>query len=191
MRRSLQLILPLILAAGSIYVMEPRHWGTIDSGLIFSLSIFAAAILVRLSRGVPSVETNEINVEQIEEFLIAYKKSMQRMIALLSIFFISILGTVFIELIYDAITNASWLSDPWKGILSDAVNCFLIFMITFSFVRSVGLVKSDYDLSNLQSRLILQSVRSKKAKEIREKEAALQEENPFKSRDNYGQLLQH
>ncbi len=181
---------PLGLAVVSYFRMEPSHWSDIRQGTMLALSVLSAAVFVRLARGMPITNTDFFEVQEIRDLSYAVRTVMRRMIILIVLAFISIIGTVFIEILQKAVA-ATALSGDLKMIVSSTFSGTLSFVITFTLARAVYVVRGDYNLVELQSDLMTRAVERKHAKEAAARLEEADKALPFKQRDGYGKPLQH
>lgn len=187
----LQLLLPVGLAALSYFFMQPQHWDQSRQGLMVALSVLCAAIFVRLARGLPLTTTEFFEVDEIRKLSEAVKTVMVRMIVLIVVALVSILGLAFISVGHDIIAKVAFLSPEAKDVGSRLLTAALMLLTTFSFVRATHVIRGDYDLVELQSKLVTRAVERRKAKEEAERLQKAEEAAPFKTREGYGGLVQH
>ena len=181
----LQIIVPGIAAVISFLYMEPHFWNEAHSTFLLPLSIFAAAALFRLARGVPTLPMDELDTEQVKELVEAYRIVTRRLAWMIGIAFVSIIGLIFVHLAYITID----LLSEFNRLLVQFAVAFVVFFVFLSFFRGFVLVCGDLDYVKIQSELIVKNVQRRHARTISSNLSEAEEKQPHKPSPNYGRKI--
>lgn len=171
-------------------VMDPAHWKDISRGMILALSLLGATVLVRLARGVPVSNTEYFEVSEMRDLTKAVKQVYRALIVLFAAVIISILGLVFATTVLDAIPTVQVLDPSTAETLQQVFSGALIAAVSFALIRTVALVRGDYDLVTLQARMMERAVERRHAEKHVERMEGAESAKPFERREGYGKLAQ-
>lgn len=166
-------------AAVSIYGWEDaRTW------LLPALSIVAAAVLVRLARGVPFTNPDHIREEDVEAVTAAF---ISLSTSLRSLFFV-VLGTMVVVGAASPLARLMAELVPVDLDLGNRLGSALVGLcVAYSFVRMLQIAQSDVSITKLQARVIRDSVARRRAKKFAEDEM---KPSTFRQPEGYGKPLQ-
>lgn len=188
MSKWLQVAVPLGLAVVSYLFMDPHNWADVRQGIMLALSVLSAAIFVRLARGMPITNVDFFEVQEIRNLSTSVMMVMRRMIVLVALSFMSIILLVFVGVMFNFIASSS-IPDDAKEIAVRLISSFLTFIVSFTLIRAVSVVRGDYDLVVLQSSLMTRAVERKHAKEAACRLDNADKLEPFKQKAGYGKSL--
>lgn len=190
MARWLYILVPVALGAAAFEVMKPANWADVRQGLVFTLSLLGAAVLVRLARGMPVSNTDYFEVDEVRGLSAAVKKVYRALIALLSAIVVSIVGLVFVEVVLKAIDSLTAVGPGTKQDLQQAVTAGLVVLVSYALGRTISLVRGDYDLVQLQAKLMERAVERRHAARRTQEMDEAAADKPFQQREGYGKLRQ-
>lgn len=187
----LTILVPLPFAVVAAAVMTASRWGDIKQGLSVALAILCGAVFVRLARGLPITNTENLTVDEVKRLTSAVKLVTDRLVALLVIAFACVLALVFVEPMLKAIHVATWFAPDWKTYAEWGVSGGLVYLIVFTFFRTIALIQSDRSVLEVQSEFLRKSVQRRVAADFAERQKAADGDSPFRSPDNYGARIDH
>jgi hypothetical protein len=184
------LILPIAGGFASAALVEMATWDLLRPAVLPAISIIAAAVLVRLARGLPFTNADHFTLDQFRRVYSNLEANARKLRALIFLCLIGvaclILGKNFTDLISKAAAN--W---PIVGLISAKLMSGIIgAILTFSFTRVVEVVHSDVALLKLQSN-VLEAVIAKKNADAFETAVASEKAPGIAGADRFGTTLPH
>lgn len=159
-------------------------WENVRGWLIPALAIIAAAVLVRLARGVPFTNPDHISADEVHEVTGSFTNLSRSLRTL----FLVVLGTI---LAVGCISPlASLIADFWSrpSDLGNRVGSGGVGLsVGYCIARMVQVAQSDVSITNLQARIIKEAVARRTAKSF---EAAQMQPSSFRQPEGYGKPLQ-
>jgi hypothetical protein len=165
-------------------------WDALRPAVLPAVSIIAAAVLVRLARGLPFTNPDHFTLDQFRHVSSNLEANARKLRALIFVCLIGvaclIVGKDFAELIASLAPSL-----PILGLISAKVVSGIIgALITFSFVRVVEVVHSDVALLKLQAKILETAIANKNAKAF--EKAVTSERSPgIAGVDKFGTTLPH
>lgn len=190
MPTALKTLIPCLVAGGAAWFFVPiPFWQEARAGLLAAFAVVAAAVLLRLARGLPFTNADHFEVNEIKEITTAMKQIMRSLQALIAVILAAMMTLIFagqISAVVSANVDASIAERVNQGISS-----FLAIVLTYVLARVIQVVRSDYSLVELQSRFLIRAVERKNAERFDEDRAKAAEVEPqFKTSEGFGQLVQ-
>lgn len=182
------LIVPVTAGAVSAAAVGVGFWDESKQGLLVALSVIAAAVLVRLARGLPFTTPDHYEVDEIRALTDAVSQILRSLKALIIVVFATMSFLIIARLMQSLLSKALgkfFQHDPSDAIISGSIG----FAIGYVLVRILHVVQGDCDLTRLQSKFIVRAVERKQAKvflEIEKKGSS----TPFTTPDGYGKVVQ-
>ena len=182
------LVIPVITGAISAAAVGVGFWDESKQGLLVALSVIAAAVLVRLARGLPFTTPDHYEVEEIRALTDAVSQILRSLKTLIIVVFATMSFLIVAKLIQSLLGKASiklFDRDFSEFIISGLIG----FTISYVLVRILHVVQGDCDLTRLQSNFIVRAVERKQAKmflEIEKKGSSA----PFTTPQGYGKVVQ-
>ena len=180
--------LPIVMSVAAALIcglaVDVYGWEAGRLWLIPALSIIAAAVLVRLARGVPLTNPDHVRAEEVNEVTGAFTALIR---ALRSLFFV-VLGTT--VLVGAASPVAAFLSQLMPASVdygNRAGSALVGLSVGYCFARMLQIAQSDVSIANLQARLLREAVARREAKTF---EAEAMQPSSFRQPEGYGKPLQ-
>lgn len=180
----LPIVVSLASAALCGVMVDIYAWETGRLWLIPALSIVAAAVLVRMARGLPVTNPDHVRPEEVNEVAGAFTSLVR---SLRTLFCVVLITIVVVGVASPLATRLAdiWTS-PWdfgNRVGSSLVGTF----VGFAFARMVQVAQSDVSITDLQARLLKAAVARKEAKSFEEDSM---QPSAFKTPEGYGKPLQ-
>lgn len=174
-----QFFVPAMATLGAVAVMDPAHWRDVKEPIMLVLSVMAGAVLFRLGRGIPPMDTDELRIHEIEEFTkvittISVRLSIVMWVtgaALICLSLIDVVHKVFEFLPHQISTGV------------------LVFLITFAFCRAIIVVRGDVGFARFQSDIMVRNAKRRKNVQNLRDAVRLEQDESFQSPPNYGGLV--
>lgn len=182
------LIIPFFVAAVSACFVSVDGWGTWRTGLVPALSVVAAAVLVRLARGLPFTNPDHFALSDFRNVSDALEKIARSLRALIFVCFSSMVGIIIFPSVLGVVRRV--VEDPRiEGFADSALSSLLGFATSYAFVRVMQVVEGDISLLQLQTKILDGVISAKNAKAFETKMAA-QPTTPIAGAENFGRPLQ-
>jgi len=157
-------VLPVVCAAVSAWVIGLAGWESLRAAVIPAISMIAAAVLVRLARGLPFTNPDHFTLDQFRDISQKLQTNARYLRALIwiciaAVVAVTIGGPLYREL-PAALPGYSWAPEATERALSAAIG----FLVSYSFVRIFEVVQSDVVLLKLQANIIEGVIAQKNAK---------------------------
>lgn len=182
--------LPIAGGLASALLVGMSTWESLRSAVLPAVSIIAAAVLVRLARGLPFTNADHFTLEQFRRVSANLEANARKLRALI---FVCLLGVVLlivgndlVDLIGDMATSWPVVGTTAAKIMSGLIGALL----TYSFARVVEVVHSDVALLKLQSKIIETVITTKNAQTF-EKAIAAEAAPGITGSDKFGTKLPH
>jgi len=184
-------LLPAVAVGIASYSLgSVTFWHNHLTELLSVHSIFAAAILVRLARGVSLGSSDAITVADARKLSSMIKILVRRLRALLVIILISMGLLIFAPTILDLVglylESNTWIVPRLDKILS----MLIAFLVSFSALRVLAVAGSDVDLTDLQAENLIKSACEKQKDATDQSLTHGRNQEKKSSRDGYGKLIQ-
>lgn len=176
------------LLASGLFV-PVATWDTLRPALLPAISIIAAAVLVRLARGLPFTNADHFDLDQFRQVASNLEANARKLRALI---FICLAALVLLIVATDvvAITESSnlpaWVAPTVGRMLSGTIAWLLL----YAFWRIAEVVHSDVSLLRLQSKILEGVITSKNAAAF-EKRTADAPKPGIAGTDRFGKALPH
>lgn len=176
------------LACGLLVSLDA--WEVLRPALLPAISIVAAAVLVRLARGLPFTNADHFTLDQFRRVAANLETNARKLRALILVCLAGIVclivGNNLVELIAHLTSRWPVVGEIFAKLMSGAVGLLL----TYSFVRVVEVVHSDVALLKLQSKILETVIANRNAKTF---EKAVADENPpgISGVEKFGTKLPH
>lgn len=164
MRISLpSLVLPIVGGVASAALVGIGAWDALKPAILPAVSIIAAAVLVRLARGLPFTNADHFTLEQfrgVSANLLANARKLRALI------FVCLLAIVVLVLGKDFVEVVGNLTAKWpdiKSVVAVITSGLIGVLLTYSFARVIEVVHSDVALLRLQSNIIETAITKKNA----------------------------
>ena len=180
-----RLILPTLAGIAAWFAVPLSFWDSARAGLLTALSVLAAAVLVRLARGLPFTNADHFEVEEIRQVTGSMKQIMSSLFALIIVILVSMFLMVFSQKVAD-ITYAIMPTGPIPT--EKTLSAFISFILGYVVARIIAVVRSDVGLVELQSKFLIRAVEQKVIKNIPQEKVPQPIE--YKSAHPYGHLVQ-
>lgn len=183
-------IIPTAGAVASAFLVSVGVWENLRAAILPAVSIVAAAVLVRLARGLPFTNADHFNLDQFRGVAANLEGNARKLRALI---FVCLGGIVCLIVAKDATDQVASFSERWPivgEIFGRLVSALLGGLLTYSFTRVVEVVHSDVALLRLQSRIIETAIANKNARVF---EKALESDHPrgIAGTQSFGTKLPH
>jgi len=181
-------ILPVAGAIFAGWFLTIGFWDDVRQSMLVALSVIAAAVLVRLARGLPFTATEEIEVEEARSVVHAVKQVMRSLQHLIRIALASMVWLVFLKPTAAYVVSFEPLKQHSTGIeifLSGLTGLVL----SYVFVRILDVLRGDYDVVNLQGDFMVRTVERRKAARFEQDHPASATE-AFRAPEGYGKPIQ-
>lgn len=180
----LPIVASLLAAGACALVVDVYAWEAARVWVIPALSIIAAAVLVRLARGVPVTNADHLTSDDVDDVVGAFTRLSRSLRSLLAV----VLGAVV----------ASGLASPVAAFIATYVatssdlgnrsgSAVVGLVVGYSFARIFQIAQSDVSIADLQARLLKKAVARKASKKFEETGMAV---SSFKQPEDYGKPLQ-
>ena len=179
----------LCLAAGASLAMEPKDWDAIRLEAMTMLSIFAAAVLFRLGRGVSSVSVDGLAVEEAESLAIAYGKVARRLAAMAGVTALGLVGLAGIGIVHRFISLN--LPADVAEVVCKLPMALLAAVLALTLCRAVVLVRGDLSSVKIQGKSMVASVRRRHVEQTAAAIREAEKSQPFEMPSNYGELIEN
>lgn len=178
-----QVLLALTLAMVAYCFLDPARWVAVVPDVATGLSILAAAVLFRLGRGLPPFAVGEVSLDRVRTLTRAYEKVSTRLAVILGIALCALISLALARL---GLAEREGQLDPWP--VGRELMAASVFLSALAIVRGVALIAGDLDLVRLQSSLVAEDARLRRAREEKEKIGEAVQTRPFKNPESYGGL---
>lgn len=183
------IIVPTVAAILSAVAVHLPGWVDIRPALIPAIGVLAAAVLVRLARGLPFTNPDHFTLEEFRAVSTKLQVNARYLRALIVVCIAAILaitvGPALFTQLPPAPSSALWLARVTEGAISAAIG----YLMAYSFVRILEVVQSDVMLLKLQSQVLENVITNKNAKAF---DAKLSAQPPGKiaGSETFGRPLQ-
>lgn len=183
------LILPVLAGAAAWLAVPLSFWHDARASLLTAFSVIAAAVMVRLARGLPFTNADHFEVDEIRQVTAAIKQIMRSLQALIVFVLATMIALTFVDRV-QALFDQYGL--PTTSYIADhALSAGLGFAVVYVLMRIIQVVRGDYSLVELQSRFMIRAVERKEAKKYDEaRAAAAQLEPPYQAPKGFGRFVQ-
>jgi hypothetical protein len=155
--------IPLIAAGIAAWLVPVTFWSGIRATLLPALSIIAAAVLVRLARGIPFANPDHFTLDEFRAASLRLESNARKLRALIFV----CLGAIVLLVIVPAgssYVHAHSVLPGWALSAADkALAALLAWSVTYSLCRTVEVVHSDVALLKLQAKVIETAIARKNA----------------------------
>lgn len=180
-----QSALPVVTGVLGWLWVPLSFWETVRSPVLTALSVMAAAILVRLARGLPFTNADHFEIREIEEVTSAIKQIMAALFLLLTIIVACMLFVVFSSLVSQVIYS---LMPSGPISIEKSLSASISLILGYVVSRTIAVARGDVGLVDLQSQFLIRAVQRKSV----EKLPVDQMPSPIEYKSNlpYGRLVQ-
>lgn len=185
-RRVLFPTLLIAVAVAAWFFVPLSFWHESKAAVLSALSVLAAAVLVRLARGLPFTNADHflpLEIDQVATAIAAIARSLR---ALIIVLLLAMAGVVCADLINAAMKEN--VTPEQATTVARLISSLLSLLSVYSFIRVVEVVQGDVDLVDLQGKIMREAVRRKAIKNFSESQKALAPME-YKGSESYGNLL--
>lgn len=183
------LTLPAIAAFAAWFAVPLDFWHEARPSLLTAFSVIAAAVMVRLARGLPFTNADHFEVDEIRQVTAAIKQIMRSLQALIGFILGTMIAVTFVDRV-KALFDEYGLPQT-RFVAEHALSASLGFCLVFVLIRIIQVVRGDYSLVELQSKFMIRAVERKEAKKYDDaRAAAAKSEPPYKAPEGFGRLIQ-
>lgn len=182
------LIVPFFVAAASACFVSVDGWGTWRTGLVPALSVVAAAVLVRLARGLPFTNPDHFTLSDFRSVAEALGKIARSLRALIFVCFSSMVGLIIFPSVLGVVRQVA-TDSRMEGLADSTLSALLGFSISYTFVRVMQVVEGDISLLKLQTEILDRVISAKNAQAF-ETKMATQSATPIAGAETFGRPLQ-
>lgn len=183
----LPVLAPLAAAALTGPLVGLATWDSAKTGLLTALSVIAAATLVRLARGLPFTNADQIDADQARQLTQAMRTLARSLRLLLAV----VLGTMILLVGLSPLgaLAAKVLPHQVAGPIAIGLSGLTGAALAYTLARIWQIVGSDLSLLDQQSEILVRAVdrKNRTKDEEREKLAGIV---PYETPEGYGQRLQ-
>lgn len=154
---------PIVAGLISAFSVSVHTWEGLRGALLPAMSVIAAAVLVRLARGLPFTNPDHFTLGQFRDVAAKLESNARKLRALIVLCLLGLAGLIVAPMINNVLEREQlplFLPMIVESILSGALG----YLISYAFVRVVEVVQSDVGLLRLQSKIIEGAIASKNAK---------------------------
>jgi len=163
------LVIPLAAAGAAAAIVPVSTWESWRSGLLPALSVVAAAVLVRLARGLPFTNADHFQLGEFRDVAARMQKISKSLRMLIYVCLAAMVAVIIApSAIHLARRTLIVAVDSW---LERLVSFSLAYSITYAFVRLAQVVEGDVSLLKLQSSILEGVLARKNAKAFEERQA--------------------
>jgi hypothetical protein len=184
------LLLPLAGAACAGALVSVAQWEALRSALLPATSIIAAAVLVRLARGLPFTNADHFTLAQFRSIAGKLEENARKLRALI---FVCLAGVAVLVVAPDALKALSAIPGlpHWSVASLDRVTSAIIAALQiYAFARVIEVVHSDVSLLRLQAK-VLETVIARKNAASFEKAIDVSPKSGVAGLEGFGRSLQH
>lgn len=163
-------VLTIPVSAGALAALTTNieFWDGSKQGLIAALSVFAAAILVRLARAWPFTNPDHYEVSEVRQLAKAIDQINRSLKGLITIIIVNLISIMILKSAYSFFSVNMII-----GVAPKLIPGVLIFVIAFMFcyvlVRVIQVVQGDIVLTSMQSKFIVRAVERKNSTKFEDK----------------------
>ena len=180
----LQAGVPTALGVAAWMWLPTATWLELSEKLVPVLSIFGAAILFRLGRGLPEFGPRDLSVTDADRLAETARELSLRTAVMLAF--------VTVALVFNVVASTAGLVPCEAGALAGrVVTCAGVVLTSLACVRIVDLVRGDIGLVRLQGALLRETARRQLVTEQAEQRQQFREDNPPKQPSGYGGIATH
>ncbi|MFT4251005.1 MAG: hypothetical protein QM608_00785 [Caulobacter sp.] len=174
----------VISAAACGLAVDVYGWEIARLWLIPALSIIAAAVLVRLARGLPITNPDHVQEDDVDEVAATFT-SLAR--SLRTLFWVALITMVAVGLAAPLAELLARLIPVRWDYGNRAGSALVGLLVSFTFSRMLQIAQSDVTIADLQVRLLREAVARRAAKKFAED---TMQPTTFRQPEGYGKPLQ-
>jgi hypothetical protein len=183
------LILPIVAGVSAGTMIHLHAWDNLRSALLPALSVIAAAVLVRLARGLPFTNADHFTLSEFRSVAGKMEANARKLRALIFVCLIALAVLTFGSGIVAAIASVPRIL-PWVPQAAGGVTSGLIAaLVVYAFTRVVEVVHSDVGLLRLQAKVLEGVIASKNAAKF-ERQVEATNRPGIAGADRFGTRLQ-
>lgn len=156
------LALPAVAAIACGSFMSVDTWEQLRTAIIPGISVVAAAVLVRLARGLPFTNADHFTLAQFRDVRAKLEGNAGKLRMLIFISMTSIVSLIAAPLVLGMVRRAT-ASGLITGLADSALSALTASAVAYSFVRVIEVVQSDVGLLKLQGKIIEGAITRKNA----------------------------
>jgi hypothetical protein len=184
------LVLPVAGGIASALWLPLDKWDSLRPALLPAISVIAAAVLVRLARGLPFTNADHFSLDQFRSVARKLEANARKLRALI---FVCLAGLTSLTLATDLVNAlrllprlADWAVVGASHFLSGLVAALLV----YAFTRVIEVVHSDVSLLQLQARILETVIANKNAANF-EKQVASKPSPGISGSTRFGGQIAH
>ncbi|MDE0179421.1 MAG: hypothetical protein OXP36_12610 [Gammaproteobacteria bacterium] len=176
--------IPTALGVAAWIWLPTTTWLQLSAKLVPVLSIFGAAILFRLGRGLPEFGPKDLSITEADR-LAEMARNLAQRTAVMLVF-------VTVALIVSVVASTPGLVPCEPGAyVGRIVTAIGVLLTSFAFIRTIHLVRGDIGLVRLQGDLMREAARRRLAREQAKKRRQAKSDKPLQQPSGYGGLASH
>lgn len=174
-----QILVPMMTTSVAVAIMDPAHWRDVREPAMLVLAVMAGAILFRLGRGIPPMDTDELHVHEIRQFTQVITAISIRLSMVMLVTGAALVGLILIDTAHE-----------FSRFLPHQIPTgILVFLITLAFCRAIIVVRGDVDFAKFQSDIIVKNAaRRKNIQNIRDAQR-IEKDESYQPSPHYGRLM--
>lgn len=173
------------LSAG---LVPTSTWEVLRVALLPALSIVAAAVLVRLARGMPFTNADHFSLEEFRSAAQKIESNAKKLRALIFVCLAAVVSLIFAPELVEFAQRLSRNPPSLFRIIDGTMSAVVGISVVYSFTRIIEVVHSDIGLLRLQS-LVLEKAISKKNVTEFDKKLQTAEPGKISGAKDYGKSL--
>ena len=183
-------VIPIIGAIVAAVFVPLGAWEALRPALLPAISIVAAAVLVRLARGLPFTNADHFSLSDFRSVASKLESNARKLRALIFVCLGSVIGLIaFPDLakmeLFPLVPFLSWMPEVINRVLSFLLGGAMV----YAFARVIEVVHSDVSLLKLQAKIIETAIAAKNAKNFDE-QIKPTVNNPISGAKGFGRPLQ-
>lgn len=190
------LLLPVTGAVIAYVSVPTSFWDGAKMPLMTGLSVIAAGVLVRLARGLPFTNADQLQVDEARAISMAVKQSARGLRALMIIVFLCMGMVVFSAPIAEGLHSILAQGDqtgstanPAGSVIDPTISAIVGALLAYVLIRIFAVISGDVGLVELQTKYLVAAVERKQAEQFDRAHAA-SESVLMKTPEGYGKVIQ-
>lgn len=182
-------ILPIVAGVTAGMLVHLQAWENLRSALLPALSVIAAAVLVRLARGLPFTNADHFTLSEFRSVAGKMEANARKLRALIFVCLIALAVLTFGSGIVAAIATIPSILSWVPQVAGKVVSGLIASLVVYAFTRVIEVVHSDVGLLRLQSKVLEGVIASRNATKF-EKQVETTNRPGIAGADRFGTRLQ-
>lgn len=155
------IVFPIATAAVAATYVGVGTWDGWRAGLLPALAVIAAAVLVRLARGMPFSNPDQFDPHEVVGVTEALRSLARSLRGLIFVVLATMVALVIAAPLLKVLKRALQLQ--WGVVAERSLSGFVGLALAYAFVRTIQVVQSDISLIDRQARMLTNAVRRRHA----------------------------